>query len=84
MSAFYGQVIGQAETPASRRGTAKSGIKVTAQSWDGSLITQMRYNDDDDLMVDLFVNDSSSAYGRLIFCGSLQELEEALKNFSKS
>lgn len=79
MSAFYGQVFGQAQTVASRRGSAKSGIKVTAQSWNGSLITEMRYVGDD-LIVDLFIGDGSTTYGKHVFSGSLEELEKKLKS----
>lgn len=43
MSAFYGQIKGMADSLASRRGSMESGIKASVQSWDGSMITSMRY-----------------------------------------
>lgn len=78
MSAFYGQVIGQAGTAATRRGSAASGITATVQSWNGSLISEMSY-DGDDVMVRLQISDGSSAFGRTVFYGTLQELEKKLE-----
>lgn len=76
MSAFYGQVIGHAQTTASRRG--HSDIKVTAQSWNGSVITRLYY-DDDELMCDLQIADGSSAFGYTVFNGTLEELKSRLE-----
>lgn len=77
MSKFYGTVVGSARTEATRRGF--DGIRVSAQSWDGSLITRMRYDGQGRLMVQLDKsNESSSCYGRTIFWGTLDELEHKL------
>ena len=76
MSAFYGQVIGGANTTASRRGY--DSIKVSAQSWNGSLITRMWY-DHDELMVELQHNTGSDSSGYTVFCGSLDDLISTLK-----
>lgn len=46
MAKFYGQTIGCASTVATRRGSAKSGIKSTVQSWEGSVITELNENED--------------------------------------
>ena len=75
MSKFYGQGEGMASTLATRRGNRD--IKVSAQSWDGSLITRMYY-EGDDLMVELQVNDGSSFYGKTCFFGTLEELKKRL------
>lgn len=77
MSAFYGTVIGSAQTPATRRGY--SDIKVAAQSWDGSVITRLYYKDDE-LMCQLQTVEGSSTYGYTIFEGTLEELKARLKN----
>lgn len=78
MSKFYGTVVGSARTEATRRGF--DGIKVSAQSWDGSLITRMRYDGSGRLMVQLDKsNESSSCWGKTIFWGTLDELEQKLK-----
>lgn len=78
MSKFYGTVVGSARTEATRRGF--DGIKVSAQSWDGSLITRMRYDQGGRLMVQLDKsNESSSCWGKTIFWGTLDELEQKLK-----
>jgi hypothetical protein len=77
MARFYGQVFGQASTEASRRGSRN--IKVSAQSWNGSVITTLYYNENDDLMVNIEISDGSSSYGHTHFDGSLEELKERLK-----
>lgn len=76
MSAFYGQVMGSAQTVGSRRG--HKDIKVSAQSWNGSVITRLYY-EGEDLMVDLQIADESSAYGYTAFNGTLEELKDRLK-----
>lgn len=77
MSKFYGTVVGSARTEATRRGF--DGIRVSAQSYDGSLITRMRYDRNERLMVQLDKsNESSSCSGRTIFRGTLDELERKL------
>lgn len=65
MSKFYGQVQGQAQSIASRRGSQY--IRVSAQSWDGSVITRMVYDDDDVLKVQIEIDDGSSMYGQSYF-----------------
>lgn len=69
MSKYYGQVKGSADTVASRRGTEKSGIRVSAQSWDGSVIVCM-HND----RVDIEMSQDSSMHGTTMFSGTLEEL----------
>ena len=77
MSKFYGTVVGSANTEATRRG--HDSIRVSAQSWDGSLITRMRYGQEGQLLVQLDrYNGSSSCYGKTIFYGTLDELEARL------
>ncbi len=77
MSKFYGTVSGGAKTEATRRGF--DSITVSAQSWDGSLITRMWYGHEGQLLVDLSVyNGSSSCYGTTIFSGTLDELKARL------
>lgn len=77
MSKFYGTVIGAASTDATRRG--HSDIKVSAQSWDGSVITRLWYNTNGDLMVDLEHSDGSSTYGRTLFSGTMDEFLKVFK-----
>lgn len=76
MSAFYGQVIGSAKTNATRRGYKD--ITVTAQSWNGSVITRLYY-EGDELMCDLQIAGESSAYGYTVFNGTLEELKSRLE-----
>lgn len=78
MSTFYGQVKGSADTSAGRRGTQNSGIRASVQSWNGSVIVNMYYNDNDELSVDIETSDGSDFYGTTIFSGTLAELKQVL------
>jgi hypothetical protein len=75
MSKFYGSVQGN-------RGAATRGgyslIKTSAQSYDGSVITYLSY-DEDKLMVEVCVSDRSSSYGSRIFYGTFEEFVNKLK-----
>ena len=73
MSAFYGMVQGN-RGAATRGGSRASGFKSTVQSWDGSIITEMSYDDKDRLMVNISVDtDGSASYGTTIFYGTFDE-----------
>ena len=76
MAKFYGQVNGG-------RGTATrvghQGIRTAAQSYDGSVITELTYNDEGKLMVDICTDDCSTSYGRRIFYGTYEEFVAKLK-----
>lgn len=75
MAEFYGQVKGQSATSATRCGTKNSGIKVAAQSWNGSVIVEMREGRDGATNVRISVNGGSSPYGREdVYCGTLDAL----------
>ena len=79
MSTFYGTVIGNRETPATRCGSRASGITTAAQSWDGSVITRLTYDESGELMVELRTSPDSSARGcTLLFYGTLEELRQKL------
>jgi len=77
MSAFYGMVRGN-RGAATRGGSKNSGYKATCQSWDGSVIVTMDYDQEDKLKVRLEVADGSSTYGDIVFSGTLQELKDKL------
>lgn len=72
MSAFYGMVQGN-RGAATRGGSRNSGFKSTVQSWDGSIITQMSYDDNDQLMVTVSYSTGSNCYGTTIFHGTFDE-----------
>lgn len=81
MSTFYGMVHGN-RGAVTRCGSKNSGFKVTAQSYDGSVIINLRYNKDNILMVELDTNDSSSmcgSYSTPSFNGTFDELKQMLK-----
>ena len=78
MSRFYGKVEGQASTCATRRGSAF--IKTSAQSWDGSVITELENDENDNLIVKVGVANGSKSYvDTWLFKGSIEELEKKLK-----
>jgi hypothetical protein len=72
MSTFYGMVQGN-RGAATRGGSRASGFKASVQSWDGSIITQMSYDKDDNLTVDVSYSTGSSCYGTTIFHGTFDE-----------
>ena len=74
MASYYGQVEGNAQTAATRVGSRKSGIKVCAQSWDGSVIVKMYEDADGAMRVRLELADGSSSSGTRAFDGTMDEL----------
>ena len=72
MSAFYGMVQGN-RGAATRGGSRASGFKSTVQSWDGSIVTEMSYDKEDNLMVTVSYNTGSAPYGTTIFHGTFDE-----------
>lgn len=66
---------------ATRRG-GNNGVRVSAQSWDGSVIVKNWYDENDQLRVMVGTNDGSSChtdFNSVDFTGSLDELKELLK-----
>jgi len=78
MSKFYGMVRGN-RGAATRGGSANSGFKATAQSFDGSVITELDYDENNKLIVRISVSEGSNCYGDLVFKGTLEELVNKLQ-----
>lgn len=82
MATFYGQVFGSAKTSASRGGTHDSGIRTTAQSYEGSVIVELALPEDGDgnreLMVEVQVSSRTASRGKSLFYGTLDELCQKL------
>lgn len=82
MATFYGQVFGNGKTSASRGGTYDSGIRTTAQSYEGSVIVELTMQEDckgnRELMVEVQVNSNTSSRGKSLFYGTLDELCQKL------
>ena len=78
MSAFYGMVQGN-RGAATRGGSRASGFRASCQSYDGSVITRMSYDKDDNLMVSVEIAEGSACYGKTIFFGTFEEYIEKLK-----
>jgi hypothetical protein len=70
MSKFYGRVQGN-RGEATRCG--HNHIKTSAQSWNGSVITELTYDENNNLMVSISTSTESSGYGRQIFYGTFDE-----------
>lgn len=78
MSAFYGMVQGNRGS-ATRGGSRASGFRSSAQSYDGSVITYLDYDGNDNLMVTIEVSDGSSSFGKRIFCGTFEQFVKKLE-----
>ena len=81
MSMFYGTVEGN-RGEATRCGSAQSGIRASAQSWDGSVIVKLRYRDDE-LMVSVATSDGSDCYGFPKWYGTFNEFKKLLEGRSE-
>ena len=80
MSKFYGTVIGSGKTPATRRGFTS--IATAAQSFDGSVITELKYKDGD-LIVTIEIADGSATSGYRYFTGTMDEFKNVLRGVNK-
>lgn len=78
MAVLYGAVTGIGETPATRRGSKKSGIKSSVQSYHGSVITRLYYDENDELKVVLEMAAGSDDCGYKVFDGTFSELAAQL------
>lgn len=78
MSTFYGSIQGN-RGAATRGGSRNSGIRASAQSWNGSVITELTYDENDRLMVSVSTSEGSSSYGSRIFYGTFDEYVAKLK-----
>ena len=81
MSTFYGMVEGN-RSCATRGGSRQSGFRASCQSWNGSVITTMHYNDEDKLIVRVGTNDGSSCssdWNSQDFVGTFDEFKDFLK-----
>jgi hypothetical protein len=76
MAKFFGQVNGGRGT-ATRVGHRN--IRASAQSYDGSVQTELTYNDEGKLMVRVDTSECISYYGSMIFYGTFEEFVAKLK-----
>lgn len=70
MARFYGMVQGN-HGAATRCGSTN--ISASVQSWKGSVVTQLSYDKDDNLMISVNHSTGSSYYGTPIFYGTVEE-----------
>jgi len=81
MSTFYGTIIGN-RGAATRGGSKASGFRAAAQSYDGSVITHLNYDDNGNLKVTIGTNDRSSCctdWNSADFTGTFEEFKELLR-----
>lgn len=78
MAKLYGQVKGMARSRATRCGSADSHIRSSVQSYDGSVITEMYY-DDDVLMLRIEMAEGTRFSGKEVFDGTLEEFERKMR-----
>lgn len=78
MSTFYGTVKG-CRGVATRCGSRESGIKASAQSWDGSVVVRLDYNDANELMVYVGTDSGSSSSCWPKWHGTFDEFENLLE-----
>lgn len=77
MSKFYGVVMGDmSQTNATRRGS--NHIKTSAQSFNGSVQTELSYDSDGRLIVTVSVCEGTGYSGIIIFCGTFDEFKRKL------
>ena len=75
MSEFYGQIKGKAQGLATREGSKSSGLRVSCQSYNGSVIVATQKSG----VFSIEVSDESSFYGTTIWTGTVDELKRSLK-----
>ena len=75
MAKFYGTIQGN-RGMGTRLGTQE--IRTSAQSWDGSIITKLYY-DEKDLNVIIATDESSSPYGEIKFNGKFKNFQHLLE-----
>lgn len=78
MATFYSSIKGS-RGEATRCGTRNSGIRASVQSWNGSITSELSYNDKDELMVTIRTSTGSSSYGSQIFYGTFEEFINKLQ-----
>lgn len=77
MAHFYGNLKGS-RGAATRCGTARSGLTVSARSWKGSVTVEMTEDEDfGEPCVIIRAADGSSTSGRALYCGPLSALVSA-------
>ena len=75
MAAFYGTIQGN-RGMATRCGTPNSGVKTSIQSWQGSCITELWYNEKNELMISIGTSNCSSCYSdKILYSGKFSDLQ---------
>lgn len=85
MSKYYGETCGYNKNGstgvASRCG--HTGIRSSAQSWDGSVIAVIRDDKEGNPVFEIEITGDSSIYGDTVFSGTIEELKRVLISYSQ-
>lgn len=85
MSKYYGETFGYnskgTNGVASRCG--HTGIRSSAQSWDGSVIAVIKDDREGNTIFEIEMTDDSSIYGDTVFSGTFEELKALFNNYEK-
>lgn len=76
MSRFYGTLIDHSSKYGSVTKRGFGEIVACAQSWNGSVITRLTYNQNDELCVRIELSNDSNTRGYTAFDGTFKELAE--------
>ena len=76
MSTFYASIQGN-RGEATRGGSYSSGIRASVQSWDGSVVTKLRYREDE-LIVEIGIENGSKSDAYPTWIGTIDQLRELL------
>ena len=80
MAKFYGTIKGARDSVATKTGTKNSGLRVSAQSWDGSVIVELWENQEGQAVFSFrFAEGSESAGGREFLRATAAELAEKVR-----
>ena len=77
MATFYGQIKGMSGTAATRRGSRDSHIFASLQSYNGSVQTELFYDDAGALCIQVYTADGSQMRGRTVYRGTVAEFVDA-------
>lgn len=81
MAKFYGLVKGYNNTGS--RGSVtrlgSTGIKAAAQSYNGSVITELSYNEEGKLAVAIYTSEASDSCGSLEWSGTFEDFKKQLR-----
>lgn len=83
MASFYGTINDPYSNTKEVSKVGHKGIKACARSYHGSVITELSYNDNNELMVEISLDNDSSTKGTRMFKGTFEELKNLFEKHNK-